>query len=138
MHTHRNTTIRDRHRKTIARDAPPCGICGGEIDYDLTHPHPRSYVVDHIIPIAKGGLDELANKQAAHRQPRLQPHQKRPTTPTPRTTTRTHLRHLAHLVNTQGEEPPTPPPATQVIGGISLPVAFSTPPSRVRSSLWCG
>lgn len=28
---------------------------------------PMSFVVDHIIPIARGGADELENKQAAHR-----------------------------------------------------------------------
>lgn len=63
----RNTTTRDRHRRTIARDHPPCGICGHPIDYDLPHTDPRSYVVDHIVPRAKDGPDTLDNKQAAHR-----------------------------------------------------------------------
>ncbi|QDF19817.1 HNH endonuclease [Mycobacterium phage LilSpotty] len=63
----RNTAIRDRHRKTIARDQPPCGICGQPIDYTLPHDDPWSFVVDHVIPIAAGGPDTLANKQAAHR-----------------------------------------------------------------------
>ncbi|MEU4772954.1 HNH endonuclease [Micromonospora sp. NPDC023644] len=81
----RNTAIRDRHRATIARGKPPCGICGDTIDYSLTvapgeHgkrctgptctgcvPHPMSYVVDHVIPVNRGGPDILANKQAAHR-----------------------------------------------------------------------
>lgn len=68
MSTGRNTTIRDRHRKQIAHDQPPCGICGNPINYELPHTDPNSYVVDHIIPINKGGADALANKQAAHRQ----------------------------------------------------------------------
>lgn len=63
----RNTTTRERHRAAIRRTKPPCGICGFEIDYELRHPHPKSYVVDHIIPVNKGGLDLLDNKQAAHR-----------------------------------------------------------------------
>ena len=67
MSTGRSTTVRDRHRKTIARDQPPCGICGQPIDYDLPHTDPQSFVVDHIIPRAKSGPDTLANKQAAHR-----------------------------------------------------------------------
>jgi len=65
--TQRSTTIRDRDRRAIARAKPACGICEGEIDYALPHTHPMSYVVDHVIPIAKGGADELGNKQAAHR-----------------------------------------------------------------------
>ena len=63
----RNTTTRDKHRRIIARDQPPCGICSTPIDYTLPHHHPRSYVVDHITPRDKGGPDTLDNKQAAHR-----------------------------------------------------------------------
>jgi len=65
--TGRNTTIRDRDRNTIRRTKPPCGICGGEIDYTLHYLDPMAYVVDHIIPLNKGGADTLDNKQAAHR-----------------------------------------------------------------------
>jgi hypothetical protein len=63
----RNTATRDRDRNAIKRERPPCGICGGEIDYTLPYLDPMSYVVDHVVPIAKGGPDTLANKQAAHR-----------------------------------------------------------------------
>ncbi len=62
----RNTSIRDAHRRTIARGRPPCGICGDDIDYSLRYPDPDCYVVDHIHPRAKGGADDLENKQAAH------------------------------------------------------------------------
>lgn len=64
----RNTTIRDRHRKIIARGEPPCWICGEPIDYTLPHTNPMSYVVDHKVPLARGGTDTLDNKAAAHRQ----------------------------------------------------------------------
>lgn len=68
MSTGRSTTIRDRHRKAIARGKPPCGICGGEIDYSITdHLDPDAFVVDHIIPLNKGGTDTIDNKVAAHR-----------------------------------------------------------------------
>lgn len=63
----RNTAIRDRDRKAIAREKPPCGICEHEIDYTLKWPDPMCYVVDHIQPWSRGGADELANKQAAHK-----------------------------------------------------------------------
>lgn len=63
----RSTTVRDRHRKQIARDRPPCALCGEPIDYELRYPHERSYVVDHIVPLHTGGTDTLDNKQPAHR-----------------------------------------------------------------------
>lgn len=63
----RNTTTRDRHRATIARGQPPCAICGEPIDYALKYPDPKSYVVDHIVSLYRGGPDTLANKQPAHR-----------------------------------------------------------------------
>ncbi|WP_314711974.1 HNH endonuclease signature motif containing protein [Propionibacterium acidifaciens] len=63
----RSTTLRDKHRTTIARNQPPCAICGQPIDYTLPHDNPMAYVVDHIIPIAAGGPDTIDNKQPAHR-----------------------------------------------------------------------
>ena len=66
--TPRSSTARDRHRKAIRRTRPPCGVCGEPIDYTLRYPDPMSYTVDHVVPLAKGGSDELDNKQAAHRK----------------------------------------------------------------------
>lgn len=63
----RSTTIRDRHRKIIARDEPPCHICGNPIDYQAHHLDPNSFTVDHITPVNRGGPDTLDNKAAAHR-----------------------------------------------------------------------
>lgn len=65
----RNTTIRDKHRAIIAKDKPPCGICGGEIDYEAPHLDPGEFTVDHIVPLSITGPagDVLENKQAAHR-----------------------------------------------------------------------
>ena len=43
------------------------GNCGEPIDYDLPYLDPWEYVVDHVIPLIRGGEDVLSNKQAAHR-----------------------------------------------------------------------
>ncbi len=43
-----------------------CGICDEVIDPRLSHPHPMSRSVDHIIPIAKGGPHKQENLQWAH------------------------------------------------------------------------
>lgn len=67
MRPARNTQQRDRHRRTIAIDEPPCGICGGPIDYTLSNDDPNSFVVDHIVPYSISHDDTLDNKQAAHR-----------------------------------------------------------------------
>lgn len=63
----RMTAIVDRHRRVIARTKPPCALCGEPIDYDLPHLDPGQFVVDHIVPLSRGGADTLDNKQAAHR-----------------------------------------------------------------------
>lgn len=68
----RNTTIRDRHRKAIAKDKPDCSYerClypGVPIAYDADHTDPLSFTVDHTIPLHRGGDDELHNKTAMHR-----------------------------------------------------------------------
>jgi len=63
----RSTTLRDRHRKIIAADEPPCHICGGEINYQAGHLDPLSFTIDHIVPLNRGGADALDNLAAAHR-----------------------------------------------------------------------
>lgn len=67
MSTGRSTATRDQHRAAIKRERPDCGICQQPIDYTLPHLDPMSYVVDHVVPLNKGGSDEIENKQAAHR-----------------------------------------------------------------------
>lgn len=63
----RDTAQRNRDRARIRRDQPACAICGQPIDYTLPYLDPGEFVVDHIVPLSKGGQDRLENKQAAHR-----------------------------------------------------------------------
>jgi len=67
MSAPRNTTQRDRHRARIRKTGANCHICGEPIDYTLPHTDDRSFVVDHVIPLAKGGTDTPDNVKAAHR-----------------------------------------------------------------------
>ncbi|WP_197479012.1 HNH endonuclease signature motif containing protein [Plantibacter sp. H53] len=68
----RNTAKQTRFRKVIAQAKPACHICGQAIDWNAGHLDPRSFVIDHVIPLAKGGEDALPNLRAAHRHPLLQ------------------------------------------------------------------
>lgn len=63
----RNTTLRDRHRRAIAKDQPPCHLCGKPINYQAHHLDPLSFTIDHIVPVNRGGPDTLDNIAAAHR-----------------------------------------------------------------------
>ena len=74
---------RDRNRRKSAkrRCAPPgipytfamlvdrstdCHLCGASIDLSLKWPDLLSPSVDHLVPLAKGGLDGLENVALAH------------------------------------------------------------------------
>ena len=63
----RNTSQRDRLRAQVARTRSACHICGQPIDYSLPHLDPKAFVIDHVIPLAKGGTDTIDNVKAAHR-----------------------------------------------------------------------
>jgi len=57
----RNTTTRNRHRRHLAKGEPPCYWCGEAIDYSADWLSPLAYQVDHVVPLHRGGRDELTN-----------------------------------------------------------------------------
>ena len=65
--TRRSSATRDRLRREVARAKPACHLCGEAIDYTLPYWHPRSFVIDHVVPLIRGGADALSNVKAAHR-----------------------------------------------------------------------
>lgn len=67
MSTKRSSAMRDKARAYLKRSKPACHICGRDIDYTLPHLDPGAFVVDHVIPLRRGGEDALSNMRAAHR-----------------------------------------------------------------------
>lgn len=66
--TERNSGQAKRARARLRATGASCYLCGEAIDYKLPMTDPKSFVVDHVIPLAKGGQDALSNMKAAHRR----------------------------------------------------------------------
>lgn len=64
----RNSGQAKRARIRLRAMGASCYLCGSSIDYELPMTDPKSFVVDHVIPLAKGGQDALSNMKAAHRR----------------------------------------------------------------------
>jgi 5-methylcytosine-specific restriction endonuclease McrA len=63
----RNKDLAKKWRARIRRTKPACHICGQPINYEAEWLDPNSFVIDHVIPLAKGGEDAWHNVRAAHR-----------------------------------------------------------------------
>jgi 5-methylcytosine-specific restriction endonuclease McrA len=48
------------------RDGPKCHLCRHKIDLLLSYPDPHYASIDHVIPLARGGTNDLANLRLAH------------------------------------------------------------------------
>lgn len=48
------------------RDGWRCQLCRRKVKRDAVVPHPLAPVLDHIVPLAKGGTHEPSNAQCAH------------------------------------------------------------------------
>jgi 5-methylcytosine-specific restriction endonuclease McrA len=49
-----------------ARDRNVCQLCKKRVAMTKQVPHPKSPVIDHVLPLACGGDDTKANVQLAH------------------------------------------------------------------------
>lgn len=56
----RNDLIRLRGKR--------CHICRKVIDLKLSGMHPMGFTIDHLLPVSKGGTNDLSNLDVAHRQ----------------------------------------------------------------------
>ena len=62
----RGDSYRTHLPAVIARDGEGCALCGDPIDLTLRWPHPLSRSLDHVVPRALGGSNDLDNLRLAH------------------------------------------------------------------------
>lgn len=65
--TKRNAFVEEVDREAIyKRDNFTCQICGVLVNMTILYPHPQSPVLDHILPLSRGGTHEPRNVQLTH------------------------------------------------------------------------
>lgn len=53
-------------REVFWRYGGACHLCGEQISRDLDWPHPRSRSVDHLVPVSRGGSNDVDNLRPSH------------------------------------------------------------------------
>jgi 5-methylcytosine-specific restriction endonuclease McrA len=66
--TARNSHHQTNMRRRVAATKAACHICGRPINYELPYLDPMAFVIDHVVPLARGGKDDITNIKAAHRE----------------------------------------------------------------------
>lgn len=57
----------NKNKNRLLKTQNTCGICGNPVDKQLKAPHPLSPVIDHIMPVSKGGHPSaIENLQLTH------------------------------------------------------------------------
>lgn len=57
----------EKNKKRLLKTATHCGICGQLVNKKLKYPNPMCAVIDHVVPLAKGGHPSaMENLQLAH------------------------------------------------------------------------
>lgn len=63
-----NSRLRRMRPMVLARHGWYCALCDRPIDWTLHWSDPLALSIDHVIPLALGGTDDLDNLQPAHRE----------------------------------------------------------------------
>jgi hypothetical protein len=64
----------EEHRWVNGKKGAPCWLCGGDIDYRLSHPHPYCWELDHAITAKEAPqlILEPSNFRSSHRDCNIQ------------------------------------------------------------------
>ena len=54
------------HQEIVRQYGDKCHICNKPIDLDLPRTHTQGLTVDHLVPLSKGGTDDMSNLRPAH------------------------------------------------------------------------